>query len=65
MTLDHKLQSLRTDMQMNALEKKWEFLVMAGEMNKWISESKGPKYEFKVLNSEGNFLIVKQEGSFE
>ena len=52
-------------MQMNALEKKWEFLVMAGEMNKWISESKGPKYEFKVLNSEGNFLIVKQEGSFE
>ena len=36
LTLDSKLQSLRTDMQMNALEKKWEFLVMAGEMNKWI-----------------------------
>ena len=26
-------------MQMNALEKKWEFVVMAGEMNRWIEEN--------------------------
>lgn len=36
---DSKLENLRTDMQMNALEKKWEFVVMAGEMNKWIEEA--------------------------
>lgn len=65
LTLDHKLESLRTDMQMNALEKKWEFIVMAGEMNKWIAEAKGPKPEFKVINEEGNFLIVRREGDCE
>jgi hypothetical protein len=36
LSMDGKLEALRTDMQMNALEKKWEFLVMAGEMNRWI-----------------------------
>jgi hypothetical protein len=40
---DNKLEALRSDMQMNALEKKWEFVVMAGEMNRWIEESWGDK----------------------
>lgn len=34
-----KIESLREDLEMNALEKKWEFIVMAGEMNKWIDEA--------------------------
>jgi hypothetical protein len=36
---DNKIEALRGDLEMNALEKKWELVVMAGEMNKWIYDS--------------------------
>lgn len=36
---DNKIESLREDLEMNALEKKWELVVMAGEMNKWIHDA--------------------------
>lgn len=42
---------------MNALEKKWEFIVMAGEMNRWIEETFGEESEglnrpvFKIIDS--------------
>jgi hypothetical protein len=36
---DYKIESLREDLEMNALEKKWELVVMAGEMNKWIHDT--------------------------
>lgn len=65
---DHKLEALREDMEMNALEKKWEFVVMAGEMNKWIEETGKETEEcelrpvFKIINDEVNFVIIREEG---
>ncbi len=64
---DHKILALRQDMEMNALEKKWELVVMAGEMNKWIYESQ-PDIEkenkktpalFKIVNQGENYTIVR------
>lgn len=52
---------------MNALEKKWELVVMAGEMNKWIydsltendHENNRVPVRFKIVNSSSNFSILK------
>lgn len=52
---------------MNALEKKWELVVMAGEMNKWIydsltandHENNRVPVRFKIVNNSSNFSIVK------
>lgn len=51
---------------MNALEKKWEFVVMAGEMNKWIAQAQSeeereaatPPVRFKVVSSQADFSII-------
>jgi hypothetical protein len=64
---DNKIEALREDLEMNALEKKWELVVMAGEMNKWIYDSLTENdhennripVRFKIANSSSNFSIVK------
>jgi len=58
---------------MNALEKKWQFVVMAGEMNKWIEESLSEEQRdkgyvpprFKVINHQENFVLLRVDGKDE
>jgi len=34
-----KLEELRSTLEMNVLENKWQLIVMAGEINKWFEEA--------------------------